>query len=218
MINIAIDGPIGAGKSTVARQAAAKLGYIYTDTGALYRAIGLYCARNNITDYPSALPHVSLQMGMTEEGQRVFLNGEDVSEAIREPSISMMASKVSALPEIRAFLLDLQRDIARRQDVVMDGRDIGTVVLPNADVKIFLFASPEIRAKRRFDELRAKGKDVTFEEVLSDLNTRDYNDSHRALAPLKPADDAVMLDTSGLTFDEVVDAVVDTVKSKIAQE
>jgi cytidylate kinase len=217
MINIAIDGPIGAGKSTVARHAAAKLGYIYTDTGALYRAIGLFCARNNITDYPAALPQISLRLDMTDEGQRVYLNNEDVSDAIREPAISMMASKVSALPEIRAFLLDLQRDIALRHNVVMDGRDIGTVVLPNAQVKIFLTAAPEIRARRRFDELRAKGKDVSFDDVLSDLITRDHNDAHRAIAPLKPAEDAVILDTGGLTFDEVVSAVVDIVQRKINQ-
>lgn len=220
LISVAIDGPVGAGKSTIARTAAERLNFIYCDTGALYRAVGLYCHRNgvNLND-PAAIAvnmkDIHADIRLTDGVQRIFLNGEDVSEEIRLPEISMAASAVSAVPEVRAALLDLQRGIAEKNNVIMDGRDIGTVVLPNADVKIFLTAKPEIRAKRRYDELTAKGADVTFEEVLNDLNRRDYNDSHRAAAPLKQAADAVLADTSELDFDQSVDLICGLIKERL---
>lgn len=211
-ISVAIDGPVGAGKSTIARAAAQRLGFVYCDTGALYRAIGLYCTRkgtdlSNGADIASRLPEISLNIRITDGVQRVYLNGEDVSEEIRLPEISMAASAVSAVPDVRTALLELQRSMAKSDSVIMDGRDIGTVVLPNADVKIFLTAKPEIRAKRRYDELVKKGVETTFDEVLADLNKRDYNDSHRAVAPLKQADDAVLADTSELDFNGSVDLI-----------
>ncbi|MBP5604896.1 MAG: (d)CMP kinase [Ruminiclostridium sp.] len=216
MINVAIDGPVGAGKSTVARESAKRLGIIYVDTGAMYRACGLFCVRNGTeisAENESAVAELlngSLELGIALENgtQRVYVNGEDVSEAIRTPEMSRAASDVSALPSVRAFLLDRQRALAASESVIMDGRDIGTVILPDADVKIFITAKPEIRAKRRYDELKAKGSDVTFEEVLNDLNQRDYNDSHRAEAPLRQAEDAVLLDTSELDFEQSVEAVI----------
>lgn len=206
---VAVDGPVGAGKSTIARAAAERLGFVYCDTGALYRAVGLYCSRNGVdlkngADIAARLPEISLELKLINGAQRVFLNGEDVSEEIRLPEISMAASAVSAVPEVRAALLDIQRSMARTNSVIMDGRDIGTVVLPNADVKIFLTARAEIRAKRRYDELLKKGVETTFESVLDDLNERDYNDSHRAAAPLKQAQDAVLADTSELDFEQSV--------------
>lgn len=219
-VSVAIDGPVGAGKSSIARTAAQRLGFIYADTGALYRSVGLFCHRNGVdmTD-PAAiagtLGSIKLEIRLVDGVQHIFLNGEDVSEEIRLPEISMAASAVSAVPEVRASLLDTQRDIARKNNVIMDGRDIGTVVLPDAQVKIFLTASPEIRAKRRYDELRAKGSDVSFDEVLSDLNRRDYNDSHRAAAPLKQADDAVLADTSELDFEQSVELVCSLIKEKL---
>ena len=219
-VSVAIDGPVGAGKSSIARTAAQRLGFIYADTGALYRSVGLFCHRNGVdmTD-PAAiagtLGSIKLEIRLVDGVQHIFLNGEDVSEEIRLPEISMAASAVSAVPEARASLLDTQRDIARKNNVIMDGRDIGTVVLPDAQVKIFLTASPEIRAKRRYDELRAKGSNVSFDEVLSDLNRRDYNDSHRAAAPLKQADDAVLADTSELDFEQSVELVCSLIKEKL---
>lgn len=220
LISVAIDGPVGAGKSTIARAAAERLNFIYCDTGALYRAVGLHCHRNGVDmNDPSAVAvsasDVKLDIRIVDGVQRIFMNGEDVSEEIRLPEISMAASAVSAVPEVRAALLGLQRDIAETNSVIMDGRDIGTVVLPNADVKIFLTAKPEIRAKRRYDELIAKGKDVTFEEVLDDLNQRDYNDSHRTAAPLRQAVDAVLADTSGLDFGQSVDLVCGLIKERL---
>ena len=219
-ISVAIDGPVGAGKSTIARAAAKRLGFVYCDTGALYRAIGLHCSRKGTdlkdgTAVAARLPEISLNIRITDGVQRVFLNGEDVSEEIRLPEISMAASAVSAVPEVRAALLDLQRDMAKSQSVIMDGRDIGTVVLPNADVKIFLTARPEIRAKRRYDELAKKGVETTLEEVLADLNKRDYDDSHRAAAPLKQAEDAVLADTSGLDFNDSVDLVCGIIENAL---
>lgn len=211
-VAVAIDGPVGAGKSSIAREAAKRLGFIYCDTGALYRAVGLYCHRKG-TDLknPAAIagdiPEVNPEIRLVEGTQHVYLNGEDVSEEIRLPEMSMAASAVSAVPEVRAALLGIQRDIAAKNSVIMDGRDIGTVVLPNADVKIFLTAKPEIRARRRYDELKAKGVETTFEEVLNDLNQRDYNDSHRVEAPLKQAEDAVLADTSELDFEQSVELV-----------
>lgn len=219
-VSVAIDGPVGAGKSTIARTAAQRLGFIYADTGALYRSVGLFCKRNGTdlakpAEIAAQLDKISIDVRLIDGTQHVYLNGEDVSEEIRLPEISMAASAVSAVPEVRAALLDLQRGLAKTNNVIMDGRDIGTVVLPNAEVKIFLTASPEIRAKRRFDELVAKGKSVTFEEVLNDLNERDYNDSHRAAAPLKQAEDAVLADTSGLDFEQSVELVCALIKEKL---
>lgn len=218
-----MDGPVGAGKSSVARECAKRLGFIYVDTGALYRAVGLYCTRNGIEmslsneqNVKTAVEaSVSLEIKLENGTQLVFMNGENVSEEIRLPEISMAASAVSAIPAVRRFLLDTQRNVAAKNNVIMDGRDIGTVILPNADVKIFITAAPEIRAKRRFDELTAKGVDVKFEDVLSDLNKRDYNDSHRAEAPLTQAADAILLDTSGLDFEQTVNEVINLIKQKM---
>ena len=218
-IAVAIDGPVGAGKSSIARTAAQRLGYIYCDTGALYRAVGLYCHRNgvnvkNAEDVAAQLDGIRPEIRLVDGTQHVYLNGEDVSEEIRLPEISMAASAVSAVPAVRAALLDLQRDIAAKNSAIMDGRDIGTVVLPNADVKIFLTAKPEIRAKRRFDELIAKGKDVRFDDVLRELNERDYADMHRETAPLKQAEDAVLADTSELDFEQSVELVCGIIRGK----
>lgn len=221
-VNIAIDGPAGAGKSTLARKASEKLGYIYVDTGALYRTVGLFSIRKgydtkDAEKVNSTLKDIDIKLGFTEEGQRVYLNGEDVSEAIRTPEASMGASNVSAIPQVREFLFDLQKQIARDNDCLMDGRDIGTVVLPDAQVKIFLTATPETRAKRRYDELVLKGSDVTFEEVLEDLIKRDYQDTHREIAPLKAADDAVVLDTSGFEFEQSLQAILDVIADKLGK-
>lgn len=219
-IAVAIDGPVGAGKSSIARAAAARLGYIYCDTGALYRSVGLYCRRNgvdlkNADEIAAQLGKIKLEIRLVDGTQYVFLNDEDVSEEIRLPEISMAASAVSAVPAVRAALLDLQRNVVANNSAIMDGRDIGTVVLPNAEVKIFLTASPEIRAKRRYDELVAKGKDVKFDDVLRELNERDYADMHRETAPLKQADDAVLADTSELDFEQSVDLVCRIINDKI---
>lgn len=219
MIHIAIDGPAGAGKSTVAKALAKKLNIIYVDTGALYRTIGYSAFANGVSKEDkdgiiSLLNDISIELGYDNGVQRVFLNGEDLGDRIRLPEISMYASAVSAIPEVRAFLLDTQRSIARRNSVVMDGRDIGTVILPDADVKIFLTASPEERARRRYDELVAKGKQVTFEEVRDDMLARDKNDSTRDVAPAIPAEDAVILDNTGYTLEESVDAVIEIIRSK----
>ena len=219
MINVAIDGPAGAGKSTVAKAASKKLGYIYVDTGALYRTVALAAQRRGVLknndEIIKMLGDIEVELKYIDGVQAVFLNGEDVSAFIRTPEISMGASAVSAIPRVREFLLDLQRNIASKNNVIMDGRDIATVVLPNADVKIFLFASPECRAKRRYDELIAKGESVMFEDVLADVNQRDYQDSHREIAPLKPSDDSVLLDTSNLNLEESIQAVINIVKENI---
>ena len=217
-IAVALDGPAGAGTSTIARAAAAELGIIYVDTGALYRSIGLNALRSGIdlTDTKAiedSLNGLKVELAFDAEGaQVVLLNGEDVSSLIRTPEVSMSASKVSAVPAVRAFLLDLQRNMAKTQSVIMDGRDIGTVVLPDAEVKIFLTASPEIRAKRRFDELVEKGQEVKYEDVLADVIERDYNDSHREIAPLKPAEDSKLADTSGLTLEESISLIINIIK------
>lgn len=213
MFSVAIDGPAGAGKSTIARRVAESLGLIYVDTGALYRTVGLAMSRAGTDlDSPQAvdalLKQIHVELAFQNGEQRVLLDGEDVSEAIRTPEASMMASRCSALPAVRAYLLDLQRNMAKTRSVVMDGRDIGTVVLPGADVKIFLTASAEVRAERRYNELRAKGQDVTYAQVLDDMQKRDYNDTHRAAAPLKQAEDAVLLLTDALDLEQAVAAVL----------
>lgn len=219
MINVAIDGPAGAGKSTIAKAAAKQLNYIYVDTGALYRTIAYNAVMNNVIDDTNGiiamLDNTKVELKYIDGVQAVFLNAEDVSSFIRTPEISMGASKVSAIPEVREFLLSLQQEIAKENDVIMDGRDIATVVLPNADVKIFLFASPECRAERRYKELVEKGENVTFDEVLEDVNKRDYQDSHREIAPLKPSEDSIMLDTSKLNLDESIELVIKTIKENI---
>lgn len=220
MINVAIDGPAGAGKSTIARTAAKNLGYIYVDTGALYRAVGVYSLRRgfdtkNAETVAGTLSDISVELKFIGDIQHVFLNGEDVSEEIRTPEASMAASDVSAVPAVRQFLFDLQRNIAKLNNCIMDGRDIGTVVLPEAQVKIFLTASPEARAQRRYKELQEKGAKDTYEEVLADLKQRDYNDSHRAVAPLKPADDSVLVDTTVLTLQESVQKVISVIQNKM---
>jgi len=218
---IAIDGPAGAGKSTIARYAAKELGFIYVDTGALYRAIGLSAQRRGYAADDKAviipmLDEIKVELAFNDAHEQiVLLDGEDVSGMIRTPEISMMASAVSAIPEVRAYLLELQRDMARHNNVIMDGRDIGTVVLPDAQIKIFLSASPECRAKRRYDELIEKGMDVKYEDILSDVVARDYADSHREIAPLKPADDAVMVDTSGEDLETSVNKLVSLMRSRL---
>ncbi len=206
---IAIDGPAGAGKSTIARFLAKELSLIYVDTGALYRAIGYYMINNGIAvdedaAVIGALDGVRVSLAHVNGVQRVFVNDEDVSDRIRTPQISMAASRVSAIPAVRAFLLNLQRDIAADHSVIMDGRDIGTTILPNADVKIFLTASPEARAERRYKELIEKGESVTFDEVLADMKKRDYDDAHRAASPLRKAEDAIEVDTGDLTLEESI--------------
>ncbi len=219
MINVAIDGPAGAGKSTVAKGAAAKLGYIYVDTGALYRAVGVYALRHGVDtkdgDGVSALlPEISVELKFIDGVQHVFLNGEDVSAEIRTPDASMAASNVSAIPSVRSFLFDLQREIAGKNNCIMDGRDIGTVVLPNAQVKIFLTADPEERAMRRYKELIVKDPDVKYDDVLADLKVRDYQDSHREIAPLKPAEDSVVYNTTGNSLEESIEKVINIIKEK----
>ena len=219
MINVAIDGPAGAGKSTIAKAAAKTLGFIYVDTGALYRTIALSAVRCGADDNEkiiNMLKDITVKLGFADDGsQCVYLNGENVSSLIRTPEISMAASKVSAIPEVRAFLLDLQRDIARENNVIMDGRDIASVVLPNARPKIFLFASPECRADRRYKELIEKGEKVTYEDVLADVNQRDYQDSHRDIAPLKPTDESVMADTSELDLQQSIELIINIIKENM---
>lgn len=217
---IALDGPSGAGKSTLAKILAAKLGFVYVDTGALYRTVGLYASRNGISaNAPegviSLLPEIKIDLRYIDGAQHVLLCGEDVSDAIRTPEISKYASAVSALPEVRSFLLGLQKEIAATRDVIMDGRDIGTVILPHADVKIFLTSSPLARAKRRQKELEEKGICQTVEEVLADMKARDDRDSSRATAPLKKADDAIELDNSELTLDGTVNAALAIIEEKL---
>ena len=194
-INIAIDGPAGAGKSTIARMVSAEMGYIYVDTGAMYRAVALYITENNISDedIESVMKSVEVSLGFADGIQRVYLGDRDVSDLIRTPEISMAASRTSAIPAVRARLFDLQQKLARENNIIMDGRDIGTVVLPNADVKIFLTASAEERARRRCKELAEKTDCPSYEEVLKDINERDYQDMYRKTAPLRQADDAVLV-------------------------
>ena len=220
MISVAIDGPSGAGKSSLAKRLAKDLGYVYVDTGALYRAVGYYMLTNGVplkeaAQVEARLPEITLELKYADGTQRVILNGEDVSGKIRTPEVSMAASVVSAQPPVRRFLFDLQRDTAKKSDVIMDGRDIGTVVLPDARLKIFLTASPEARAKRRYAELCEKGEKVTYDAVLADMVKRDYDDTHRAAAPLKAADDAVLVDTTALSLEESIDTLRRLVEERL---
>ena len=220
MVSVAIDGPAGAGTSTLARRLAAELGYIYVDTGAMFRTIGLYALRagkdpKDNEAVNALLPEISLKFAFIGGEQHIYLNGEDVSTAIRTEEVGMAASAVGANPEVRAFLLGMQRDMAKTQDVLMDGRDIGTVVLPDATVKIFLTASPEARATRRWKEYQQKGVEVSYEEVLADVRQRDYQDTHRAAAPLRQADDAQLLDTSEMNFEQSLEAMKKMIVEKV---
>ena len=221
-ISIAIDGPSGAGKSTLARRLATKLRFLYVDTGAIYRTIAYYAYANHLDPADeaavlAALPNIRIELCHDAEGlQRMILNGEDVTDAIRLPQISQYASVVSAYPGVRAFLLEMQRDFARKGSVIMDGRDIGTVVLPQADVKIFLTASPEARARRRCLELEQRGTPEPFDQVLSEIQQRDWDDSHRETAPLRQAEDAVVVDTTELNFEESLAALLTVVRGKAA--
>ena len=218
--SVAIDGPSGAGKSTIARRVSEKFGFIYVDTGAIYRTVGLAAALRKLDPKDKAavvamLPEISIRLAYGEDGlQHMYLDGEDVTSRIRTPEISLYASGVSAHPEVRAYLMEMQRSLARENDVVMDGRDIGTVVLPDAGLKIFLTASPEARARRRYSELIAKGQDVQYEDVLRDLKLRDENDSTRAAAPLKAAEDALLLDTTEMDFEESCRAVAEMIRER----
>lgn len=219
--SVAIDGPSGAGKSTIAKMCAAKLGLIYVDTGAIYRTVGLAARRAGIASKDAAgvealLSEIQIELRYDEKSkQRMYLNGEDVTDFIREPEISIYASDVSAMPPVRAFLLEMQRHFARVSDVIMDGRDIGTVVLPDADLKIFLFATPEDRAERRYAELLLAGTRTTYEEVLRDIQYRDENDSKRSAAPLKPAEDSVILDTTGNSLEKSFKIICSMIQEKM---
>ena len=219
--SIAIDGPSGAGKSTLAKAIAARLGFYYVDTGAIYRTVGLYVARQggdcaNAEDVTPRLPEITIGMEYGDDGlQHMILNGEDVTAAIRENAVSKYASQVSAIPAVRDFLLEMQRDLARKHSVIMDGRDIGTVVLPDADVKVYLTASVEQRALRRWKELREKGDQTPLETIREQIEQRDYADTHREIAPLRQAEDAVVLDTSDLDLEESIQALYNIVKERI---
>ena len=220
MINIAIDGPGGAGKSTIAKAVAKRLDILYVDTGALYRTVGLFVKSRGVDPKDAEgvgalLPEIEIEVRYENGAQVVYLNGVNHGDAIRTPEMSMYASAVSAIPSVRAFLLETQKDIARKNSVIMDGRDIGTVILPNADVKIFMTASAECRAKRRYDELLARGQSVNFADVLAEMNERDGADSSRAIAPTKAADDAVLFDNSDCTFEESVERVLEIVREKV---
>ena len=220
MFAVAIDGPAGAGKSSVAKAAAKELGFVYVDTGAIYRTIALHVLRQGVDphDAPAVealLPHIQVELAYTPEGQKMLLNGEDVTGLIRTPEVSMATSACSAIPAVRAYLLQLQRDLAEKNNVLMDGRDIGTVVLPGADVKIFLTASPEDRARRRFDELRKRGQEADYDTVLRDIILRDEHDTRRSAAPLRQAKDALLVDTTGNSLDESLDVLLETIKERL---
>lgn len=222
-MKIALDGPSGAGKSSLAKALAARLHIVYVDTGALYRSIGLYVTGKGVEPTDAAgviacLPEIVLELTFRDGEQHILLNGEDVGGRIRTPAISLAASAVSAIPAVREFLLETQRSIARKTSVVMDGRDIGTVILPDAEVKIFLTASPEARARRRTLELAEKGVPATYEEVLADMQTRDRNDATRKTAPAVPAADAVFLDNSDMTAEETVDAALKIIRAAVPGE
>ena len=218
--NIAIDGPAGAGKSTIAKTVSEELGYIYVDTGALYRTVGLNVLRHgkdtkNEADVVPTLEGLNVSLRFVNGEQRVFLGDEDVSEAIRQNEVSMAASNVSAIPKVREFLFGLQRDIAEKNNCIMDGRDIGTVVLPDAKIKIFLTASARARADRRYKELVEKGQDVDYDSILADIEQRDYQDSHREIAPLKQADDAILVDTTELDLEGSIEYMLKVIKERL---
>ncbi len=220
MINIAIDGPAGAGKSTIAKAASKELGYIYVDTGALYRTVGLNALRSgkNTKSEEEVIPtlaNLQVSLRFVNGEQRVFLGDEDVSAAIRQNEVSMAASNVSAIPKVREFLFDLQRDIAKNNNCIMDGRDIGTVVLPDAQIKIYLTASAEARADRRYKELVEKGQEVNYDDILREIELRDYQDTHREIAPLKKAEDAVLVDTTELDLQGSIDYLLKVIKERI---
>ncbi|MBQ3241454.1 MAG: (d)CMP kinase [Oscillospiraceae bacterium] len=220
MYAVAIDGPAGAGKSTISREAAKQLGFLYVDTGALYRTVALDMIRNNIdvsdkTAVCARLPMIKVAFGYENSEQQVYLNDENVSGQIRTPQVSSAASTVSAIGEVRQFLFEQQQNIAKENNIIMDGRDIGTVVLPNAQVKIFLTADVKERARRRFVELQEKNDPATFDEVLEDMKQRDYNDTHRPVAPLRQAEDAVLVDTTELDYNGSVAAILAVIKEKI---
>lgn len=217
-INIAIDGPAGAGKSTVAKSVSSKLGYIYIDTGALYRSVALYTIRENAFEKDeiiSCLDKINVRLGFENGVQQVFLNDENVSDKIRTNEVSMGASRVSAIPEVRSFLFELQKKQARENNVIMDGRDIGTVIMPDADLKIFLTATPEARADRRYAEIKDKPECPSYEKILEDIIKRDYDDSHRETSPLKKADDAVVVDSTEMTQEEVINHITDMIQKII---
>ena len=220
MFAVAIDGPAGAGKSSVAKAAAKELGFVYVDTGAIYRTIALHVLRQGVDphDAPAVealLPHIQVELAYTPEGQKMLLNGEDVTGLIRTPEVSMATSACSAIPAVRAYLLQLQRDLAEKNNVLMDGRDIGTVVLPRADVKIFLTASPEDRARRRYEELRQRGQETDYDTVLRDVIQRDEPDTRRAAAPLRQAEDALLVDTTGNSLEKSLGVLLDTIKERL---
>ena len=220
MFAVAIDGPAGAGKSSVAKAAAKELGFVYVDTGAIYRTIALYVLRQGVDPQDAAgvealLPQIEIGMEYTDQGQKMILNGEDVTGLIRTPEVSMATSTCSAIPAVRAFLLQLQRDLAEKNNVLMDGRDIGTVVLPHAQLKVFLTASPQERARRRVAQLAEAGQQADYGAILRDIQQRDYQDSHRETAPLRPAEDAVLLDNSDFTFQQSVERLVGLVRERL---
>ena len=223
MIQIAIDGPGGAGKTTLSKAIAQKMGIVYVDTGAMYRTVGLYVRDHGVsyedTDAVVAmLPEITIEVKFEDGVQNIYLNGVNPGDRIREPEISMYASGVSKIPQVRAFLLETQKEIARKNSVIMDGRDIGTVILPNADLKLFMTASPETRAKRRYLELLEKGQQVTLEQVMEEMVARDAQDAGREIAPAIPADDAIMYDNSGLTFEESLNALLAFIKEKLGDK
>ncbi len=225
-VNKAMYGPAGAGKSSVSKSVAAKLGYIYMDTGALYRAVAYFCLQKGVSaackdEICGLLNEIKLSLSFENGVRKVFLNGKDVSNVLYSPEVSMAASAVSAIPEVRKFLFDLQLEIAAKNDIIMDGRDIGTVVLPNADVKIFLTANPEVRAKRRYLQLTEGNKstnNVSYEDILSDVIKRDYNDTHRDIAPLKQADDAILVDSGDITEEETVRKITEIITERLSAE
>ena len=220
-VSVAIDGPSGAGKSTIAKAAAKRLGFTYIDTGAMYRTVALYALENGVDTknkdgaLETALPNITIDISYQDGNQHIFLNGEDVSEQSRTPQVSMGASDVATVPAVRLKLVELQRALARRQNVIMDGRDIGTYVLPDAEIKIFLTADVEDRARRRYEELIQKGNSVRFEDVLEDMKQRDRNDSARAFAPLRQAEDAERIDTTGASLDESVERILSFIQKRL---
>lgn len=219
MITIAIDGPSGSGKSTISKIIAKKIGFINVDTGALYRTIAYFFLENKInykekSEVLKNLNNISVSLKNENFSQTIFLNGVDVTQKIRTNEISMLSSEISVIPEVRQFLLKLQRDIAEKNNIVIDGRDIGTVVIPNADVKIFLTADPKVRAKRRYNQLISKGQSTTFDEILELINKRDYNDIHRKISPLKKANDAILVDNSNLNQQDTVYKLIEIIKKK----